>query len=556
MACVDLKVGSWTGKCNLMVVPLDDFDVILGMDFMLLASAMEVPNEVAEVLEEFKDVFPPELPKKLPLCRAIDHAIELEPGARPPAQAPYRIGPAELAELRKQLDGLLEAGLIQPSKVRKQDGSIRMCVDYRALNKVTIKNKYPIPNAMDLFDKLTKARYYTKIDLRSGYWQVRVARGDEPKSTCVMRYGSFEFLVMLFGLTNAPATLYRFLVVYLDDIVVYSESLIDHVKHLRAVFQKLREYELYAKKEKCEFCCEQITFLGHVISQERIQMDSRKVKAMVDWGEGYSKIVNPLTDLLKKDQKWEWTVACDDAFRLLKQAISTQPVLQLPQFDRPFEVQVDASDRALWGVLVQDKHLVAFESRKLKEAELRELQCGQHVFQNAKEAVPETGSLAGVLGEFDFEWVHRPGKHNDVEDALNRKMVEEYVAALKVVESDLLDQIRESSKTDASYIKLVEQVKNGQIPKYWLDSGLLYAKGGRAFVSTGPLCRRLLRETNDPEWARHPSIEEYWLVGIIGRGWRKMLRPKDCLVYQLDKVERKKEAGLLQPLPIPEGPWH
>ncbi|KAL0345857.1 UNVERIFIED_CONTAM: RNA-directed DNA polymerase [Sesamum radiatum] len=202
--------------------------------------------------------FPPELPKKLPPRRAIDHAIELVPGARPPSQAPYRIAPAELAELRKQLDRLLEVGLVQPSKApygspvlfqRKQNGPMRMCVDYRALDKVTIKNKYPIPNAMDLFDKLMKAKYYTKIDLRSGYWQVNVAKGDEPKTTCVTRYGSFEFLVMPLGLTNAPATfcnlmndvlyeyLDRFVVVYLDDIVVYLESLTDHLVHLRVVFQ-------------------------------------------------------------------------------------------------------------------------------------------------------------------------------------------------------------------------------------------------------------------------------------------------------------------------------
>ncbi|KAK4391962.1 Transposon Ty3-G Gag-Pol polyprotein [Sesamum angolense] len=154
MACVELKVGAWTGQCKLLVVPLDDFDVILGMDFMLLANAMDSvrstkkKDSLMSAMQEFKDDFPPELPKKLPPRRAIDHAIELEPGARPPAQAPYRMAPAELAELRKQLDGLLEAGLVQPSKApygspvlfqRKQDGSMRMCVDYRALNKVTIK---------------------------------------------------------------------------------------------------------------------------------------------------------------------------------------------------------------------------------------------------------------------------------------------------------------------------------------------------------------------------------------------------------------------------------
>ena len=204
--------------------------------------------------------------------------------------------------MRRQLDELLEAGLVQPSKAsygslvlfqKKADGSLRMCVDYRALNMVTIKNKYPIPNALDLFDKLTRARYYTKIDLRSGYWQVRVAPGDESKTTCVTRY-AFEFLVMPFGLTNAPATfcklmndvlyefLDRFVVVYLDDIVVYSESWEDHLVHLQAVFGKLRENKLYAKKEKCEFCREEITFLSHIISQGNIKMDGKKVQAVVD----------------------------------------------------------------------------------------------------------------------------------------------------------------------------------------------------------------------------------------------------------------------------------
>lgn len=162
-------------------------------------------------------------------------------------------------------------------------------MDYRALNKVTIKNKYPIPNAMDLFDKLTMARFYTNIDLRSGYWQVRIALGDEGKTTCVTRYGSFEFLVMPFGMTNAPATfcnlmndvlyefLDRFVVVYLDDIVVYSETLSDHVDHLRAMFVKLRENKLYAKKKKCKLCREEITFLGHIIGNGQIRMDKRKV---------------------------------------------------------------------------------------------------------------------------------------------------------------------------------------------------------------------------------------------------------------------------------------
>ena len=215
---------------------------------------VEIPDAIVEVLEEFGDVMPKELPKTLPPRRAVDHKIELEPGAKPPARPPYRMSPLELRELRKQLTELLDSGYIQPSKApygapvlfqQKQDGGLRMCVDYRALNKVTIKNKYPVPLVQDLFDRLCKASYFTKLDLRSGYWQVRIAEGDEEKTTCVTRYGSFQFLVMPFGLTNAPATfcnlmndvfhdfIDHFVVVYLDDIVVYSESLEDHVSHLR-----------------------------------------------------------------------------------------------------------------------------------------------------------------------------------------------------------------------------------------------------------------------------------------------------------------------------------
>ena len=235
---------------------------------------VEVPDAIVGLLEEFFDVMPSESPKTLPPRRVVDHKIELVPSSKPPSKAPYRMSPMELAELRKQLTELLDAGYILPFKAlysapilfqKKQDGSLHMCVDYRALNKVTVKNKYPVPLIQDMFERLCKATYLTKLDLRSGYWQVRIAEGDEPKTTYVTRYGSYEFLVMPFGLTNAFATfcnlmndvLYEFVdhfvVVYLYDIVVYSESLEDHLEHLRKVTSKLREHQLYVKKEKCEF---------------------------------------------------------------------------------------------------------------------------------------------------------------------------------------------------------------------------------------------------------------------------------------------------------------
>ena len=228
-------------------------------------SGEPMPKEIKGVLDEFKDVMSPKLPKRLPPRTEEDHKIELKPGAKPPAMGPYRMAPPELEELRKQLKDLLDAGFIQPSKApygasvilqKKHDGSLRMFIDNQALNKVTVKNKYPILLITDLFNQLSRARYFTKLDLRSGYYQVRIAEGDESKTTCVTRYGSYEFLVMPFGLTNAPTTfcmlmnkifhpyLDKFVVVYLNDIVIYSDTLKEHVEHLRKVFKILRQNEL------------------------------------------------------------------------------------------------------------------------------------------------------------------------------------------------------------------------------------------------------------------------------------------------------------------------
>ncbi|KAL0415859.1 UNVERIFIED_CONTAM: Retrovirus-related Pol polyprotein from transposon [Sesamum latifolium] len=209
-----------------------------------------------------------------------------------------------------------------------------MCYDYRVLNKITVKNKYPIPLVADYFDRLSRAKYFTKIDLRSGYWQVRIKEGDEAKMIVVTRYGAFEFLVMPFGLTNAPATfstlmnqvlhgfLDEFVVVYLDDIVIYSGTLAEHVEHLRQVLTRLREHELYGNVSKCSFAQETISFLGHIVERGHIRMDSKKVQAIEEWRppsdvhdlrsflglanyyrrfvKGYSEIARPMTDLLKK----------------------------------------------------------------------------------------------------------------------------------------------------------------------------------------------------------------------------------------------------------------
>nr|CAN73718.1 hypothetical protein VITISV_010227 [Vitis vinifera] len=280
-----------------------------------------------------------------------------------------------------------------------------MCIDYRALNKVTVNNKYPIPLIADLFDQLGRARYFTKLDLRSSYYQVRIAEGDEAKTTCVTRYGSYEFLVMPFGLTNAPAMfctlmnkifhpyLDKFVVVYLDDIVIYSNTLKEHEEHLRKVFKILRQNELYVKKEKCSFAKEEVSFLGHHIKDGKLMMDNSKVKAIQEWDpptkvpqlrsflglvnyywrfiKGYSARAAPLTNLFKKNKAWEWDERCQQAFEDLKKVVTEKPVLALPDHTKVFEVHTDASNFAIGGVLMQERHPIAFESRKLNDTERR-----------------------------------------------------------------------------------------------------------------------------------------------------------------------------------------
>ena len=236
ISAMQLKKGLARDDLTFMAIPLESLE----------SSRETVPKDILSVLEKYKDVMPDSLPKSLPPRRMTDHDIELLPWAKPPAKNAYRMAPPELAELRKQLDELLNAGFVRPAKApygapvlfqKKNDGSMRLCIDYHALNKITVRNRYPLPIINDLFDRLHGAKYFSKLDLRSGYYQVRIVEGDEPKTTCVTRYGAFEFLVMPFGLTNAPATfctlmnqvfheyLNKFVVVYLDDIVVYNSTL-------------------------------------------------------------------------------------------------------------------------------------------------------------------------------------------------------------------------------------------------------------------------------------------------------------------------------------------
>jgi hypothetical protein len=321
------------------------------------------------VVREFPDVFSDEL-ARMPPKRAIEFKIELQPGTAPIAKAPYKMSHVELADLKIQLQDLLDKGFIHPSSspwgcpalfVPKKDKQLRLCVDYRSLNAVTIKNKYPLSRIDILFDQLAGAQMFSKIDLCSGYHQIRIHDEDILKVAFSMRYRLYEYLVMSFGLTNAPAhfmylmnfifmpELDKFVVVFIDDILVYSNSTDEHEEHLRVVLQRLWDHQLYAKFSKCEFWIDEVSFLGHVISPEGIVVEPGKVRDVLDWKlpksvhqvwsflglAGYyrrfipniSKISKPITELLKKGTKYVWSKDCDEAFQTLKKLLTTSPVL-------------------------------------------------------------------------------------------------------------------------------------------------------------------------------------------------------------------------------------
>jgi hypothetical protein len=360
---------------------------------------------------EYPDVFPDELPG-MPPDRDIEFAIELQPGTAPISKRPYRMPPAKLAELKKQLQELLDKGFIRPSTspwgcpalfVKKKDESLRLCVDYRPLNAVTIKNKYPLPRIDVLFDQLVGAKVFSKIDLRSSYHQIKIRASDIPKTTFSTRYGLYEYLVMSFGLTNAPTyfmylmnsvfmlELDKFVVVFIDDILVYSKNEDDHIKHLHTVLQRLCDHRLYAKLSKCDFWLKETKFLGHTISQDGVSVDPEKVQEVMDWKPpttvrqirsflglaGYyrrfipdfSRIAKSMTELLKKGVKFEWSQKCEDAFHTLRQHLTTAPVLAQPDNTKSFDVYCDASGTGLGCVLMQDNRVIAYASRALRPHE-------------------------------------------------------------------------------------------------------------------------------------------------------------------------------------------
>ncbi|KAK8538929.1 hypothetical protein V6N12_034633 [Hibiscus sabdariffa] len=619
-----------TFLADLMELPLEEFDLILGMDWLsehwvsldceskiatlktpddrtvilvgerrgylsnvvsvltanrmirkgyevFLATILNTKGSLSQIEEirtvrEFPDVFLEELPG-LPPDRDVEFEIETYPGSAPISMAPYRMAPKELKELKIQLQELLDRGFIRPSSspwgapvlfVKKKDGSLRLCIDYRKLNNLTVKNKYPLPRIDDLFDQFRGATVFSKIDLRSGYYQLRVKDSDVAKTAIRTRYGHYEFLVMPFGLTNAPTAfmdmmnrvfrsyLDQFVVVFIDDILIYSRSEAEHVEHLIIVLQTLRDHRLYAKLSKCEFWLKKVTFLGHVV----LLRVSRYYRRFV---EGFSIIAAPLTKLLRKDVPFVWTEAQQTSFEKLKETLTQAPVLVQPESGKDFAVYNDASHSGLGCVLMQEGRVIANASRQLRP---HELNYPTHDLE-----------LADV--DYDCQIEYHPGKANVVADALSRKTVTDLrslfarmslyddgsLLAELQIKPPLAAEIRAKQLQDSSLLPVMKQVEQGTTEVYSFDrDGVLCFRGRYCVPDDDQLKQAILREAHCSPYAMHPGGDKMYRNLKERYRWTGMKKDISnfvarCLTCQQVKVEHQHPFGLLEPIRIPEWKW-
>ncbi|XP_015279897.1 PREDICTED: retrotransposon-like protein 1, partial [Gekko japonicus] len=587
--------------------------------------------------QDYADVFDEKEADQLPPHRPYDCAINLIPDAPLPSGRLYPMAEPELAALRDYLDKNLARGFIRPSTsplsspvlfVKKKTGDLRLCNDYRALNKITIRDRYPLPLIPELMDRLRGAQIYTKLDLRGAYNLVRIKAGDEWKTAFGTRYGQYEHLVMPFGLTNAPAVfqrfmndifrdlLDRFVVIYLDDILIFSATVPQHIDHVRQVLHRLRTHGLYAKLEKCEFHRKSVEFLGHIISPEGTLMDPKKVEAILQWQPpqnrkdvqrllgfsnyyrqfipAYADLTKPLTRLLRLKEPFRWTPEADQAFAILKQRFATGPLLRYPDPNLPFVVEADASSVALGAVLSQRAdpsqplQPCAYYSRQLSSAEQnytiweRELlaiktafEVWRHHLEGARHPVQVLTDHRNLehlqttrrlnqrqirwslfFSRFNFTISYIPQTQNQKADALSRKP--EYTPTSKTEAPDtsiLPPNVFAAAPEPAS---LAEDIRASQATDPWAQQRLQEVQQGDSkdlTVKDGVLYHRdRVYVPPGPLRARILRLTH------DAPPWPRFRADVDQYVSTCDVCRRAKEvpakpSGLLRPLPVPSSPW-
>jgi hypothetical protein len=464
-----------------------------------LASSTEVV--LPEEYERFKDLFDGTY-KSLPEHSEWDHTIPLMEGKEPKPQKIYQLSELETRALKKYIDDMLEKGYIRPSSSpagypvlfvpKKGTTELRPCIDYRQLNNITIKDAYPLPLINEIQDKVKGKKWFTKLDITDAYNRLRIKEGEEWKTAFRTKFGHFEYLVMPFGLTNAPAAfqryvnsvikdyLYDFVIAYLDDIIIFSDSKEDHIRHVKLVLRNLRMAKLQVKLRKCEFHVQETDFLGHRITQEGIETDKTKVQAIRDWPQpknvkelqsfigminyyrryiqGYASIMVPLFKLLKKDIDYEWGPEQEKAFKQAKHYLTTAPILAQFDYEKPTTLETDASDFAIGATMTQEgpdgkRRVIAYYSRKMIDAELnydihdKELLAivtalqqwrvylegakfpiriitdhkNLTYFQTTKVLTRRQARWSEILSQYWFTIEHCKGKDNERADALSRR---------------------------------------------------------------------------------------------------------------------------------------
>ncbi|CUA70761.1 Transposon Tf2-11 polyprotein [Rhizoctonia solani] len=587
---------------------------------------------------EFAKVFGEEEFNKLPPHRPYDIDIELKEDAKLGHAPLYSMTPAESKELKEWLDKELAQGKITPSKspiaspvmfVKKKDGSLRLVVDYRKLNEATKKNSYPLPRQDDLLAKIQGAQIFTKLDLRWGYNNVRVKEGDEWKTAFRTKYGLFETKVMPFGLTNAPAAFQHFMndilrdlldvtvIVYLDDILIFSKNPEEHTAHVKEVLRRLQENQLFCKASKCFFNMTTVEYLGIMISPEGISIEKGKVEAIQSWPTpktrkqvqsflgfanflrrfvpDFSKMSRPLNDLIPKDKTWQWGEKEEKGFMDIKRALCEAPVLRHPDPEKPYFLETDASGVAMGAVLSQRQedgrlHPVAYMSKSFQGAAHnydthdKELLAIIEALQHWRIFLEGTTTPITIFTDHrNLEIHYRPGKQSGKPDALSRRsdhgdvppepqtmLPMEVFANLGEIpeESSLEDVIRDQIDKDESLSEILAFLeRNGPAPPsvakqfrdYSLQDGFLMYQGKVLIPDHEPLKNDLLQLHHDAPHAGHPG--EQRTLKLVSRkyywpGMRARILDyvRSCETCQRNRLPKK---GIIprKPLEVPNHRW-